>query len=376
MDNRLQTKVLALAMQIIGIKDPGQFKQAMTMMSEQGRNKFLARCAQIIQSGDASEESIAQAQQEAQQAIQEGQQEQQAILARHGNRITYLNRFYSGGAVQTYDGGYMKLKRPLTKDQLEGRQPLGLYKGKWMYLNGDKVAVPNQNGKQKGDDGSLHINRAYNGMLIPKPQNYIQAYSLGGIFSSVGNWIGNAAKNTGQWLKGAGSTIGKGLNTAANWVDKNQEYINGGASFIAGLVKTIQGMNRSNKEDAARASGELTVGNVLMNYGASPFAKLSPYKKAVQDSHNYRTEQAQTNGSPGSQINQEYIPEGMVKDPYSGQIYPEWSPEGSLALDRSVSLYKLPENPSFKQYSNLQLPDNSDLQNLQFNIDSPFFKLI
>jgi len=54
-----------------------------------------------------------------------------------------LNRFYGGGAVKTFDGGYMKLKKPLNKNQVEGREPIGLYKGQWMYLNGDKIAVPN-----------------------------------------------------------------------------------------------------------------------------------------------------------------------------------------------------------------------------------------
>jgi len=47
-------------------------------------------------------------------------------------------------------------------------------------------------------------------MLLPKPQRY----SLGGIFSSIGNWMGNAFKDTGNWLKGAGKTIGKAYNTA------------------------------------------------------------------------------------------------------------------------------------------------------------------
>jgi hypothetical protein len=42
-----------------------------------------------------------------------------------------------------------------------------------MYLNSEKIAVPRQNKKQKSEDGSTHINRAYNGMLIPKPDNYI-----------------------------------------------------------------------------------------------------------------------------------------------------------------------------------------------------------
>lgn len=350
MDNRLQTKVLALAMQIIGIKDPGQFKQAMTMMSEGGRNKFLAKCAEIIQSGDTSEENIAQAQQFAQQAIQEGEQGQQAILARHGNRVTYLNRFYSGGSVKTFDGGYMKLKKPLNKNQVEGRESIGLYKGQWMYLNGDHIAVPNQNGKQKGDDGSTHINRAYNGMLIPKPQRY----SLGGIFSSIGNWV-----------KGAGQTIGRAYGAADNWINKNQEYITGGASTLAGILKTIKGMNRSNRYDGTKATGDIQDGYFLINSGINPFIKM------IQDSHNYRAEQAKNNGAPGSQLNQEFTPEGMIKDPYSGKLLPQNSPEGLQAIQRTLS--NTPEHP-FEQYSNLQIPDNSNLQNLQFDLQNSFLK--
>lgn len=278
MDKRLQTQVLALAMQIIGIKDPDQFKQAMTMMSEQGRIKFLNKCAEIIQSGDTSEENIAQAQQEAQKAIQEGQQGQQAILAKYGNRITYLNRFYSGGTVKTFDGGYMKLKKPLNKNQVEGREPIGLYKGQWMYLNGDKIAVPNQNGKQKGDDGSAHINRAYNGMLIPKPSNYIQQYSIGGL-----------------------------LNSAAKWVDKNQNFLKAGAGLGMGIFKTIQGMNRSNRYEPMQASADIQAGSYLMN------ESINPFLQGLKDMHKYRSEQASKNGSPQTQQDENKALDNQIK---------------------------------------------------------------
>ena len=265
MDKRLQTQVLALAMQIIGIKDPSQFKQAMTMMSEQGRTKFLNKCAEIIQSGDTSEENIAQAQQEAQQAIQEGQQGQQAILAKNGSRVTYLNRFYSGGAVKTFDGGYMKLKKPLNKNQVEGRESIGLYKGQWMYLNGDKIAVPNQHGKQKGDDGSAHINRAYNGMLIPKPNNYIQQYSIGGLFKSATQFLG-----------------------------KNANYIDMGIDFFNGMKKTIDGMNMSNKKHPLEAAAKIQEGSYETNEA------LNQAIQAIMDYNKNKSEQASRNGSPNS----------------------------------------------------------------------------
>ena len=328
MDKRLQTQVLALAMQIIGIKDPNQFKQAMTMMSEQGRTKFLNKCAEIIQSGDTSEENIAQAQQEAQQAIQEGQQGQQAILAKHGDRITYLNRFYSGGAVKTFDGGYMKLKKPLNKNQVEGRESIGLYKGQWMYLNGDKIAVPNQHGKQKGDDGSAHINRAYNGMLIPKPNNYIQQYSIGGIFNSIGDW-----------MKGAGSTIKTGLNSAAKWVDKNQNLIKAGAGLGMGIFKTIQGMNRSNRYEPMQASADIQAGSYLMN------ESINPAIQAIKDMHKYRSEQASKNGQPDSKL-QERLAEQLDIN------FPSFQP---TIQNPNPELYQFPE--SLNLDTSLQYPN-------------------
>lgn len=351
MDKRLQTQVLALAMQIIGIEDPNQFKQAMTMMSEQGRIKFLNKCAEIIQSGDTSEENIAQAQQEAQKAIQEGQQGQQAILAKHGNRVTYLNRFYSGGAVKTFDGGYMKLKKPLNKNQVEGRESIGLYKGQWMYLNGDKVAVPNQHGKQKGEDGSTHINRAYNGMLIPKPQNYVQTYSLGGIFSSVGNWVGNAAKNTGQWLKGAGSTIGKGLNSAANWVDKNQNWITAAAKIGASFGELLKGMNMSNVKHPAEATAHIQNATYLGTQGGNDLIE------GLKDVTKYKQEKASANGSP--QADQDLYQQ-QLQDKLISQLQIPKPEFPSINYSTDNSLYQFPKlewNPDISlQYPR---PDNT-----------------
>lgn len=331
MDKRLQTQVLALAMQIIGIKDPNQFKQAMTMMSEQGRTKFLNKCAEIIQSGDTSEENIAQAQQEAQKAIQEGQQGQQAILAKHGDRITYLNRFYSGGAVKTSDGGYMKLKSPLNKNQVDGKESIGLYKGQWMYLNSEKIAVPRQNKKQKGDDGSTHINRAYNGMLIPKPSNYIQQYSIGGIFNSIGDW-----------MKGAGSTIKTGLNSAAKWVDKNQNLLKAGAGLGMGIFKTIQGMNRSNRYEPMQTSADIQAGSYLMN------ESINPAIQAIKDMHKYRSEQASKNGQPDSKL-QERLAEQLDVN------YPSFQP---TVQNPNPELYQFPE--SLNLDTSLQYPNPYD----------------
>ncbi len=310
MDNRLQTQVLALAMQIMGLKDPNQFKQAMTMMSEQGRAKFLNKCAEIIQSGDTSEENIAQAQQEAQKAIQEGQQGQQAILAKHGNRVTYLNRFYSGGAVRTSDGGYMKLKNPLNKNQVDGKESIGLYKGQWMYLNSEKIAVPRQNKKQKSEDGSTHINRAYNGMLIPKPDNYIQQYSIGGL-----------------------------LNSAAKWVDKNQNFLKAGAGLGMGIFKTIQGMNRSNRYEPMQASADIQAGDYLMN------ESIDPFLQAIKDMHKYRSEQSSKNGQPNSKLQERLSEQLNVK-------YPSFQPK---VQNPNPELYQFPE--SLNLDTSLQYPN-------------------
>lgn len=331
MDKKLQTQVLALAMQIIGIKDPNQFKQAMTIMSEQGRTKFLNKCAEIIQSGDTSEENIAQAQQEAQQAIQEGQQGQQAILAKHGNRVTYLNRFYSGGTVKTFDGGYMKLKNQLNKNQVDGKESIGLYKGQWMYLNSEKIAVPHQNKKQKSEDGSTHVNRAYNGMLIPKPNNYIQQYSIGGIFNSIGDW-----------MKDAGSTIKTGLNSAAKWVDKNQNFLKVGAGLGMGLFKTIQGMNRSNRYDPMQASADIQAGNYLMNESINPFLQI------IKDIQKYKSEQASKNGQPNSKLQERLAQQLDVNYPKFQPVIQNPNPEQypipeQLGLDTSLQ-YPSPQD--------------------------------
>lgn len=207
-----QMKVVALAMQILGTKNESELKTALSKMSEVGRTKFIQQCSNIIQTGDQSPESLQQAQQLAQMALEEGPEQDYAQMARHG---ASLRRYYFGGRVKTYDGNYMDLKKPLNKDQVEGRESIGVYKGQWMFLNGDKIAVPRGKAKSKGYDGTAHVNRAYHGMLIPKPQRY----DIGGVINKVGDFFSNAwdgvkygVKKIPQFLETAGKTIGKEIN--------------------------------------------------------------------------------------------------------------------------------------------------------------------
>lgn len=203
-----QMKVVALAMQILGTKNESELKTALSKMSEVGRTKFIQQCSNIIQTGDQSPESLKQAQQLAQMALEEGPEQDYAQMARHG---ASLRRYYFGGRVKTYDGNYMDLKKPLNKDQVEGREAIGVYKGKWMYLNSDKIAIPKPGSKAKSYDGTAHVNRAYHGMLLPKPQRY----SIGGFFNKIGNGIGKGI----EWMQ-------KGSN------DLNEKYgINLGKFF-------------------------------------------------------------------------------------------------------------------------------------------------
>ena len=185
-----QMKVVALAMKILGTKNETELKTALSKMSEVGRTKFIQQCSNIIQTGDQSPESLKQAQQLAQMALEEGPEQDYAQMARHG---ASLHRYYFGGRVKTYDGNYMDLKKPLNKDQIDGRESIGVYKGQWMYLNGDKTAVPKPHSKAKSYDGTAHINRAYHGMLFPKPQRY----SIGGFFNKIGNGIGRGI----EWMQ-------------------------------------------------------------------------------------------------------------------------------------------------------------------------------
>jgi len=56
-----------------------------------------------------------------------------------------------------------------------------------MYLNGDKIAIPKPGSKAKSYDGTTHVNRAYHGMLLPKPQKYWG----GGFFNKVSDFVSN-----------------------------------------------------------------------------------------------------------------------------------------------------------------------------------------
>lgn len=210
-----QMKVVALAMKILGTKNEAELKTALSKMSEVGRTKFIQQCSNIIQTGDQSPESLQQAQQLAQMALEEGPEQDYAQMARHG---ASLRRYYFGGRVKTYDGNYMDLKQPLNKDQVEGRESIGVYKGQWMYLNGDKIAVPRGKAKGKSYDGTAHVNRAYHGMLIPKPQRYY----WGGNF---GEGIVNAATTVWDGIKQVPQLIKKGVNAVGNGIGKGMEWM-------------------------------------------------------------------------------------------------------------------------------------------------------
>lgn len=213
-----QMKVVALAMKILGTKNEAELKTALSKMSEVGRTKFIQQCSNIIQTGDQSPESLKQAQQLAQMALEEGPEQDYAQMARHG---ASLHRYYFGGRVKTYDGNYMDLKQPLNKDQVEGRESIGVYKGQWMYLNGDKIAVPRGKAKGKSYDGTAHVNRAYHGMLIPKPQRYY----WGGNF---GDGIVNAATAVWDGIKQVPQLIKKGVNAVGNGIGKGMEWMQKG----------------------------------------------------------------------------------------------------------------------------------------------------
>lgn len=188
-----QMQIIALAMKILGTKNESELQQALSQMSEVGRTKFIKQCQNIIQTGNTSQESIQQAQQLAQEALNEGPEQEYTQMAKYGK---VLNRYYFGGRVKTYDGNYMDLKKPLNKDQVEGRESIGVYKGQWMYLNGDKIAVPRGKAKGKSYDGTAHVNRAYNGMLLPKPYKY----DFGGTLSNLGEDIWNGMKVGDKWV--------------------------------------------------------------------------------------------------------------------------------------------------------------------------------
>ena len=235
-----QMKVVALAMKILGTKNEAELKTALSKMSEVGRTKFIQQCSNIIQTGDQSPESLKQAQQLAQMALEEGPEQDYAQMARHG---ASLHRYYFGGRVKTYDGNYMDLKQPLNKDQVEGRESIGVYKGQWMYLNGDKIAVPRGKAKGKSYDGTAHINRAYNGMLFPKPYKY----RGGGFFNKVSDFVSNlggeilsGVKQVPQLLKKGVETVGNGVGRGIEWMQRGSNDLNEKYDMdIGGALSTL-----------------------------------------------------------------------------------------------------------------------------------------
>lgn len=235
-----QMKVVALAMQILGTKNETELKTALSKMSEVGRTKFIQQCSNIIQTGDQSPESLKQAQQLAQMALEEGPEQDYAQMARHG---ASLRRYYFGGRVKTYDGNYMDLRKPLNKDQVEGRESIGVYKGQWMYLNGDKIAIPKPGSKAKSYDGTTHVNRAYHGMLLPKPQKYWG----GGFFNKVSDFVSNlggeilsGVKQVPQLLKKGVETVGNGVGRGIEWMQKGSNDLNEKYGMdIGGAISTL-----------------------------------------------------------------------------------------------------------------------------------------
>lgn len=218
-----QMKVVALAMKILGTKNESELKTALSKMSEVGRTKFIQQCSNIIQTGDQSPESLKQAQQLAQMALEEGPEQDYAQMARHG---ASLRRYYFGGRVKTYDGNYMDLKKPLNKDQIEGRESIGVYKGQWMYLNSDKTAVPKPHSKAKSYDGTAHINRAYHGMLFPKPQRYYWGGNFGDGIVNAATVVWDGIKQVPQLIKKGVSAVGNGIGKGMEWMQKGSNNLN------------------------------------------------------------------------------------------------------------------------------------------------------
>ena len=265
-----QMKVVALAMKILGTKNETELKTALSKMSEVGRTKFIQQCSNIIQTGDQSPESLKQAQQLAQMALEEGPEQDYAQMARHG---ASLRRYYFGGRVKTYDGNYMDLKKPLNKDQVEGREAIGVYKGKWMYLNSDKIAIPKPGSKAKSYDGTAHVNRAYHGMLLPKPQRY----SIGGFFNKIGNGIGKGI----EWMQ-------KGSN------DLNEKYgINLGKFF-----EDLQPLD--NIYDTQSFGLLSTAANALFTNTPPPSTTPDPQATDAQKKAEKEAVEDGSNGSPAT----------------------------------------------------------------------------
>ena len=218
-----QMKVVALAMKILGTKNETELKTALSKMSEVGRTKFIQQCSNIIQTGDQSPESLKQAQQLAQMALEEGPEQEYTQMAKYG---ASLRRYYFGGRVKTYDGNYMDLKKPLNKDQVDGKESIGIYKGQWMYLNQDKTAVPKQRSKAKSYDGTAHINRAYHGMLLPKPQKYYWGGNFGDGIINAASAVWDGIKQVPYLIKRGVTAVGNGIGKGMEWMQKGSDDLN------------------------------------------------------------------------------------------------------------------------------------------------------
>lgn len=287
-----QMKVVALAMQILGTKNEAELKTALSKMSEVGRTKFIQQCSNIIQTGDQSPESLKQAQQLAQMALEEGPEQDYTQMARHG---ASLRRYYFGGRVKTYDGNYMDLKKPLNKDQVEGREAIGVYKGKWMYLNSDKIAIPKPGSKAKSYDGTTHVNRAYYGILLPKPYRY----DIGGTINKIGDFFGNVwdgvtygIKQIPQALKKGTEAVGKGISKGmqgAQGFSKNL-YDKYGMDFPGALGILASGLANTFNKPALNSIG--TIGDAL-------FTNTPPYIQSTE----VKTNQGAANQGEGQTDN-------------------------------------------------------------------------
>ena len=295
-----QMKVVALAMKILGTKNEAELKTALSKMSEVGRTKFIQQCSNIIQTGDQSPESLQQAQQLAQMALEEGPEQDYAQMARHG---ASLRRYYFGGRVKTYDGNYMDLKKPLNKDQVEGRESIGVYKGQWMYLNGDKVAVPRGKAKDKGYDGTAHINRAYHGMLLPKPYKYGGGgffNKVGDFFSNVGGEILSGVKQVPKLLKKGVDAIGNGIGKGMEWIQKGSNDLNEKYGMdIGGAINTLtNGLANTFDKPAFNTVGTL-FDTLLTNTPPSQSTEAEE-KKEKMDTEQGDGAAGATNGTPAT----------------------------------------------------------------------------
>lgn len=330
-----QMKVVALAMKILGTKNEAELKTALSKMSEVGRTKFIQQCSNIIQTGDQSPESLKQAQQLAQMALEEGPEQDYTQMARYG---ASLRRYYFGGRVKTYDGNYMDLKKPLNKDQVEGKESIGVYKGQWMYLNGDKIAVPRDKTKGKSYDGTTHINRAYHGMLIPKPQRY----GVGGFFSGAWNGIKSGVKK-------AGKAIGYGISAGMKGTQAFSKKLHDTYEMDLPEALSIFGDQMANVLDKPGLKAIGTIGDALFT-NTPPDAQSTEAKEAQEKDAIKQRDGASgvDNGTPANSNPEASNPGDdsgkELKDLFQSQGIQ--LPDGLLnQLQNLINKYRKPEQP-------------------------------